>query len=52
MLYKSIGAIGGKGIGIQGLASNALHNLLIPIPPIGEQTRIVEKIEQLFQLIK
>ncbi len=52
MLYKNIGIIGGKGIGIQGLSSNALHNLIIPLPPIQEQQRIVDKIEQLFQLLK
>ena len=44
-LYKHIGLIGGKGIGIQGLSSNALHKLLLPLPPISEQQRIVNKIE-------
>ncbi len=52
MLFKSIGAIGGKGIGIQGLSSNALHNILIPLPPANEQQRIVAKIEQLFKMLK
>ena len=44
-LYKHKGLIGGKGIGIQGLSSNAIHRLLMPLPPIGEQHRIVEAIE-------
>lgn len=44
-LYKHIGLIGGKGIGIQGLSSNAIHRLLIPLPPLAEQERITEKIE-------
>ena len=44
-LYKSIGYIGGKGIGIQGLSSGALHNILIPMPSIDEQERIVSQIE-------
>ena len=44
-LYKHIGLIGGKGIGIQGLSSNALHTLLLPLPSIAEQERIVDKIE-------
>ena len=44
-LYKHIGLIGGKGIGIQGLSSNALHKLLLPLPPMNEQQRIVNKIE-------
>ena len=45
-LFKNSGLIGGKGIGIQGLSSNALHNLLLPLPPYEEQQRIVERIEQ------
>ena len=47
-LYKRIGLIGGKGIGIQGLSSNALHNLLLPLPPVKEQQRISESIANLF----
>ncbi|RHM00352.1 hypothetical protein DWZ87_18145 [Roseburia intestinalis] len=47
-LYKQTGLIGGKGIGIQGLSSNALHKLLFPLPPLSEQYRIVEAIETVF----
>lgn len=43
--YKYRGIIGGKGIGIQGLSSGALHNLIIPIPPKSEQDRIVERLD-------
>ena len=46
-LYKSAGLIGGKGIGIQGSSTNALGSLFIPLPPLAEQKRIVEKIEEL-----
>ena len=46
-LYKHMGLIGGKGIGIQGLSSNAIHQLLFPLPPPNEQHKIVEKIEAL-----
>ena len=46
--YKKAGLIGGRGIGIQGLSSNALHTLLFPLPPVTEQNRIVKEIEALF----
>ena len=45
-LYKHAGWIGGKGIGIQGLSSNALHALLFPLPPLSEQYRIITKIKE------
>ena len=44
-LYKHVGWIGGKGIGIQGLSSNAIHSLLFPFPPLAEQYRIVDAID-------
>ena len=47
--YKATGRIGGKGIGIQGLSSKALDNMLIPLPPLKEQQRIVAQIEKLFE---
>ena len=45
-LYKHMGLIGGKGIGIQGLSSKVLHQLLFPFPPLQEQYRIVEMIDK------
>ena len=47
--YKATRRIGGKGIGIQGLSSKALDNILIPLPPLKEQQRIVAQIEKLFE---
>ena len=50
-LYKNAGWIGGKGIGIQGLSSNAIHLLLFPLPPLAEQEKIVEEIEKVFPVV-
>ncbi len=50
--YKTTGRIGGKGIGIQGLSSKALDNILIPLPPLNEQQRIVAQIEKLFEQLR
>ena len=50
-LYKGIGHIGGKGIGIQGLSSGALHNLVFPLPPVQEQERIVLKIKEMSRFL-
>ena len=49
-LYKGAGWIGGKGIAIQGLSSNAIHNLLFPLPPLHEQERIVSAIDTVLSI--
>ncbi|MDR2918093.1 MAG: restriction endonuclease subunit S [Tannerella sp.] len=40
-----------KGVGIQSLSGNSLASILIPLPPINEQNRIVEKIKLLFAML-
>ena len=47
MLYKQKNYIGGKGVAIQGLSSRDLHNLPIPVPPLKEQYRIAEALDNL-----
>jgi len=52
LLYlKENNLIGGKGIGLLGLSSNALHKINVPLPPLAEQYRIVQKIEELFSIL-
>ena len=51
-LYKANGRINGNGIGLQGLSSNALHNIIVPAPPVEEQKRIVDSIDSVLSLIE
>lgn len=51
-LYKANGRINGNGIGLQGLSSNALHNIIVPVPPVEEQKRIIDSIDSVLSLIE
>ena len=52
MYLKTMGLIGGKGIGLMGLSSGELDKLEIPVPPLREQDSIVRKIDNLFIAIQ
>jgi type I restriction enzyme S subunit len=51
-LYKHVGWLKSKGITIKSISSNTLANIVIPLPPLLEQNRIVEKIEELVPLVE
>ncbi len=51
-LYKRKGLIGGKGIGIQGLSSRELDRIIVPVPPVKEQYKIVAEIEEANQALE
>jgi restriction modification system DNA specificity domain protein len=51
MYFKYSGNILGKGIGIKGLSSNALHCIKVPVPSLLEQFRIVKKVDKIITII-
>ena len=51
-LNKMSGKINGNGIGLQGLSSNTLHKILVPVPPVEEQKKIVSAIENVISIIE
>jgi type I restriction enzyme S subunit len=46
-MWKQMGLIGGQGIGLQGFSSKALHNLIVPLPPIKAQETIVAFVDEI-----
>ena len=46
--YKIIGLINGNGIGLQGLSSNKLDAIIVPILSIKEQNRIIDELNKTF----
>ena len=48
--YRNTGMMQSKGTAMPGLSSVALHNLMIPLPPLAEQKRIVARLEELLPL--
>lgn len=48
---KEKGNLNGRGVGITSLSANDLLSLVVPLPPLNEQSRIVAKIEELFSTL-
>ena len=53
-LYKALGLLDkkSKGMTIKHFTKSALNSIVITLPPLLEQKRIIEKIEHLMQLLK
>ena len=51
MYLKITNNLQGKGIGLQGFSSGLLDKLEVPLPPYNEQIRIVDKIQETFNML-
>lgn len=50
--YKLNGLINGRGIGLQGFSSKRVHSLIVPFPPVTEQKRIIDRIDEILGIQK
>lgn len=49
-LYKQIGMIDGREIGLQGFSFKRLHARVVPLPPAMEQRKIADIIDEYMRL--
>ena len=49
--YKTV-TIKGQGLTVKGITLNMINKILVPLPPLAEQHRIVAKVEEIKQSIK
>ena len=48
--YKNMNMMKAKGTAMPGLSSITLHQMIIPLPPLAEQKRIIAKLEEILPL--
>lgn len=51
-LYRNLNMMKSKGTAMPGLSSEVLHSMIVPLPPLEEQKRIVAKVEELLPLVE
>ncbi|WP_260952267.1 restriction endonuclease subunit S [Campylobacter sp. RM16187] len=49
--YKTL-KFNGQGLTVKGITLDEIYNILIPLPPLQEQKRIVDKLEEILPLVE
>ena len=49
--YKTL-KFNGQGLTVKGITLDEIYNILLPLPPLSEQQRIVDKLEEILPLVE